>query len=358
MIVMKRVNLFLLGVVMMVVSFQLSAQMPHIKVNGQNEASVSLKVVDINVEIFGNVATTTMKMVFHNNTSRILEGELTFPMPEGVTISRYAIDINGRMRDAVPVPKAKATEVFESIEHRQVDPGILERVEGNNFRTRIYPLPANGDRTVLIAYEEALIFRTGDAMQYRLPLSYKESIRDFSLTTKVYQAAQRPQLIEQPDGSFNFSGDSRVYEASLHKSNFNPQKSLTINLPKNTNIPEVFLQENRDGSYYFLINAYQQGASVNKVWSDRIGIIWDNSLSGLQRDKEKELALLDLIISQKRNMTIELGLLNISFRKARSFTIRNGDWSELKAFLQNIAYDRSEERRVGKECRSRWSPYH
>ena len=23
-----------------------------------------------------------------------------------------------------------------------------------------------------------------------------------------------------------------------------------------------------------------------------------------------------------------------------------------------IAYDRSEERRVGKECRSRWSPYH
>ena len=24
----------------------------------------------------------------------------------------------------------------------------------------------------------------------------------------------------------------------------------------------------------------------------------------------------------------------------------------------NEAYDRSEERRVGKECRSRWSPYH
>src|SRR3712207_9446477 len=24
----------------------------------------------------------------------------------------------------------------------------------------------------------------------------------------------------------------------------------------------------------------------------------------------------------------------------------------------NVAYNRSEERRVGKECRSRWSPYH
>ena len=25
---------------------------------------------------------------------------------------------------------------------------------------------------------------------------------------------------------------------------------------------------------------------------------------------------------------------------------------------KNLAYTRSEERRVGKECRSRWSPYH
>ena len=26
--------------------------------------------------------------------------------------------------------------------------------------------------------------------------------------------------------------------------------------------------------------------------------------------------------------------------------------------LMNLIYNRSEERRVGKECRSRWSPYH
>ena len=32
------------------------------------------------------------------------------------------------------------------------------------------------------------------------------------------------------------------------------------------------------------------------------------------------------------------------------------DENNLKKFLS--VYDRSEERRVGKECRSRWSPYH
>ena len=31
---------------------------------------------------------------------------------------------------------------------------------------------------------------------------------------------------------------------------------------------------------------------------------------------------------------------------------------EEKAEALDVAFDRSEERRVGKECRSRWSPYH
>ena len=33
----------------------------------------------------------------------------------------------------------------------------------------------------------------------------------------------------------------------------------------------------------------------------------------------------------------------------------------IKEFVENLGWeenDRSEERRVGKECRSRWSPYH
>ena len=46
--------------------------------------------------------------------------------------------------------------------------------------------------------------------------------------------------------------------------------------------------------------------------------------------------------------------------------LRGHYWSELtwykktiyKSFPKSIALRRSEERRVGKECRSRWSPYH
>ena len=34
------------------------------------------------------------------------------------------------------------------------------------------------------------------------------------------------------------------------------------------------------------------------------------------------------------------------------------NYAEVFSLVQSIAEGRSEERRVGKECRSRWSPYH
>ena len=36
----------------------------------------------------------------------------------------------------------------------------------------------------------------------------------------------------------------------------------------------------------------------------------------------------------------------------------NGEWREMKPYEFSGILTRSEERRVGKECRSRWSPYH
>ena len=33
-------------------------------------------------------------------------------------------------------------------------------------------------------------------------------------------------------------------------------------------------------------------------------------------------------------------------------------WEAINSFLTTVDNLRSEERRVGKECRSRWSPYH
>jgi hypothetical protein len=320
----------------------LQAQMPVLKVqqaeNSEEKQAVILKKLNIDVQITGNIATTVMTMTFYNNSSRILEGELTFPMPEGVSISRYALDINGKMREAVPVEKAKATEVFESIERRRVDPGLLEKVEGNNFRTRIYPLPSKGIRTIIIGYEEELNFNNGKVLKYHLPLNYNQPVQEFALKATVFESILKPELGEQPDGSFDLKAQGNTYVAEMKKTNYEPKKGLTINLPKRNDLPEVQMQKASSG-YYFLVNVFPKAQSRPRIWSNQIGLIWDTSLSGLQRDVKKEIDLLGLIIKQKQNLTIQLGLLNNEFKNAGTFVITNGNWSALKQKLENITYD-------------------
>lgn len=318
------------------------AQMPVLKVQqaetSEEKQAVILKKLNIDVQITGNIATTVMTMTFYNNSSRILEGELTFPMPEGVSISRYALDINGKMREAVPVEKAKATEVFESIERRRVDPGLLEKVEGNNFRTRIYPLPAKGTRTIIIGYEEELNFNAGKILKYHLPLNYNQAIQEFTLKATVFESILKPELGEQPDGSFDLKAQGNTYIAEMKKNNYEPKKGLTINLPKRSDLPEIQMQKASTG-YYFLVNIFPKAQSRPRTWSNQIGLIWDTSLSGLQRDVKKEMGLLGSIIRQKQNLTIQLGLLNNEFKNAGTFIIINGNWSALKEKLENITYD-------------------
>lgn len=341
---MKKLFSFFLVFVGMLFSTKIIAQdirigFPRIEIGERpDENSVSLQSMDVQVEIFGNLAKTTTTLVFTNSSSRNLEGNLVFPLPENTTVSGYAIDINGKLRNAVPVTKARAVEVFESIQKQNVDPGIIEKVEGNNFRTRISPIPAKGSRTIQLSYYQELKLDKS-SYQYHLPLDSSKKIAKFNLTTKVYNAAGKPQLIETPDGSFNFSENSNIYEANLSKTDFTPKKSLIINLPKSPNNVESFVQKNVDGSVYFYANLLVDAKSQPKVWSKNIGIIWDNSLSGLKRNHQKEFEFLDKIISQQKNLNIEVSLLNISLEKSRLFQIKNGDWSELKKYLENVTYD-------------------
>ena len=110
-------------------------------------------------------------------------------------------------------------------------------------------------------------------------------------------------------------------------------------MPKPANKIESFVQKNLDGSVYFYANMLIDTKSQPKVWSKNIGIIWDNSLSGLKRDHKKEIEFLGKLINQQKNLNIEVGLLNITLEKGKSFQIKNGDWSELKKYLETIVYD-------------------
>ncbi len=318
-----------------------SREVPSLKIkNEQRVDAVKLVDLKVAVSIFGNIAKTSMTMTFENTTNRDLEGELTFPMPEGVSVSGYALDINGKLRQAVPVDKNKGTEVFESIETRRVDPGLLEKVEGNNFRSRIYPLPSKGRRTIQISYSENLTPESDQALYYYLPLNYNSIIENVELSINVYQGNKKPSFTEQPDGSLAFSEQNHNYTATLQKQQFKSSKNLAIKLPLNENAVSGLKQFNQNGSFYFLANAKLEiPKQTQKKWGNNIAIIWDRSLSSKNRDLEKEFSLLDQFFNENQNISVDLGYLDIRFSKARTFQISQGNWEELRNQLKQTVYD-------------------
>jgi hypothetical protein len=328
---------------MIFLSFLAFAQSPQLNLKGKDSLQVKMSQLLVNVKIVGNIAYTTSEMHFTNKSNRQMEAELLFPLPEGVSVSRYAIDLNGKMRDAVPVDKNKGKQVFEAIEHRRVDPGLLERVEGNNFKTRIYPIMPNGERIVIIGYEQELSSFDKGNLAYQMVSKYAQKLDKFEVVVDVIGANSQPSLVNNAGQTSVLELNStenwqKTFQTSIKKTNYQPSENILIKIPIQQEIPNVVMQ-NVGGEHYFYANTFIENKKILKVKPNSIGLIWDMSLSCKNRDLKKELNLLDEYFKNIRNTSVSLYLMSYNFDKKGTFNVSNGNWSDLKLALENAKYD-------------------
>lgn len=314
------------------------AQSPELTVKGDDAEKVRMNKLLVNVKVVGNIAYTTAEMHFFNSGSRQMEADLIFPLPENVSVSRYAIDFNGKMREAVPVNKNKGKQVFEAVEHRRVDPGLLEKVDGNNFRTRIYPLMPNGERIVIIGYEEELSTFDKNNLGYQLVSRYPKKLDKFEMNISVLGTEVAPIIAENSSDEIAFSKWNQTFQASIKKENFQPSEKLVFKIPIQQNIPSILMQ-NVGGQYYFYGSTFVEGNKIANKIPTSIGLIWDNSLSCKTRDLKMELALLDAYFQKIKNTKVTLYFLNYTFEKQKEYVVTDGNWTELKAVLETTKYD-------------------
>jgi len=298
---------------------------------------VRLESVDLRAEVVGHAVSTRVELVFRNPNDRVLEGELQFPLREGQLVTGFALDINGELRPAVPVEKAKGQQVFEDVIRARVDPALLEVTQGNNYKLRVYPLPAQGTRRVVLNISQTL----GQGARLELPLKFAETVPRLDVEVRVADAspgaitANAPGL---PPQAFTRSQANNGWaQLSLHQMNFSGAAGLSITLPQRSE-PLVATQTAGDQTYFYAELPVAQRVAPRTA-PRRIALLWDASGSGARRDHGREFALLGAYFSALRNAEVTLRVGRDVAEPAQRFSIKDGRWDELRRVLDGLAYD-------------------
>jgi hypothetical protein len=309
---------------------------------------LNLTAVRTEVRIHGYLAETKMTLTFGNPHNRALAGDLYFPLPEGATVSGYALDVNGKMVDGSVVEKTKGRVVFEKIVRAGIDPGLVEWVKGNNFKTRVFPIPARGSRTIRVEYvADLLTSRTsgGDPVTaYHLPLNFTSKVGEFSLRVEVVKAAAEPKVAAGGLANFQFKQWQESFVAETTLKDAKLTEDLVVALPQLERQP-VQVEKGPEGRYHFVVHDFPRdprGAEARRTAS-RIGhvaVFWDASGSRAGKGRDREIEMLTAFVKQAPGgkITVDLILLRNEQEPLRRFKL-TGDAAPLAKALRQIAYD-------------------
>ncbi|MDP2875475.1 MAG: VIT domain-containing protein, partial [Holophaga sp.] len=313
--------------------------MPGIQIKEQDRSQPArLNDLRISVKVVGHVATTTWDLTVFNPQERVLEGELVFPLGEGQTVTRFAMDVNGRLREGVVVEKAKGRTAFEEIVRRNVDPGLLEKTAGNTFKARVYPIPAKGYKRVVLAYEQELPDAGTQGLLYQLPLAFTDKAATFGLRVEVLDQPEAPRATSSPLANFAFKAVQRGFIAEETRQDFAPSQPLAVVIPRGEGTDQVFV-EKRDGQAYFFGMVHPRLPREAKVLPKRLLVIWDASASARSRDLKRELDLLEGYLKRLGTCTVSLAVFRNAVEPLQSFRIQEGNARALRSHLEALPLD-------------------
>jgi hypothetical protein len=111
-----------------------------------------LASLDVKTKVSGPLASTEMRMRFVNETPRQLEGRFRIVLPQRSFVSRLAMKIDGRLREADVVELPVARTVYEETMHVRRDPLLVEQKNDNELTARVFPIPPLGDKEIVVGW--------------------------------------------------------------------------------------------------------------------------------------------------------------------------------------------------------------
>lgn len=307
------------------------APLPRLVVAGGG-VPIVVRRLAVTADVAGRAAQVRIELVVHNPNDRILEGELTFPLAEGQSVTGMALDIDGVLRDAVPVPKEKGRQVFEDVTRARVDPALLEATGANTYKLRVYPLPARGTRTVVLHLAQLLDARatTGApaSATLRLPLRLDGDapVGELDVTVRAAGLASGEMrarwggtargAVGAEDG-VSVGNNATGALLRLQRSAWDGPGALEVGMP----VPRgaVVATGRAADRHYFYAEVPVSERRAVRPRPQRVAIVWDASGSAAGRATARELALLARYLVAAGRPAVDLHVVRDTVQ-VRTFT--------------------------------------
>ncbi len=205
--------------------------------HGREAEPLRIVSMDVKTQVRGPESITRIDQSFYNSTNGTLEGTFYFNVPPGAAISRFAMYVDEKnLIEGEVVERGRARAIYESILHAKRDPALLEWVDGNTFKARVFPIQARSNKRIIMEYTQVLpaFF---DTRRYVFPL-----VSDLAQKAEIGKLSIQVQLATGDSSSFSeiaspsYSSDLRIQgdgeafaTASLHLEHARPAADFVLN---------------------------------------------------------------------------------------------------------------------------------
>ncbi len=173
------------------------------------------------------IAETEVDQTFSNPSGRAIEGWYWFTVPSTATVTSFALDNAGVLVEGEVVEKHEAAARYAAAVRQQVDPALLEWVDGRTYRARIFPIPQSGTRRVVLRYIELLPTVEGK-VRYVYPMRSEDPSRfdEFSLSVDLGENGPKMSVATSLDARIESGGRA----VSMRRSGYVPRADFQLEI--------------------------------------------------------------------------------------------------------------------------------
>jgi Vault protein inter-alpha-trypsin domain len=281
------------------------------------------------LRVHGRFVEVTLEAVLTNTTDDTMEAHFELALPDDAVITGYALDVEGTLIDGTLIDQPKARAVYEDEVRKGIDPGLAEVTSGNLFRTRVYPVPEEGSRTIRIRF----VAPVDAAKGFTLPIATLNPVGKFVINVEV-DGYKSPPVIELPTGTklalTKQGGNWRGTVQDMKGRKLNGAIRITA---ASTATP-MLISRHANGRDYFQIGDIAKKRKDATSGVGRVRIYWDSSLSRRDDLLAEEMALLRAYLEAAKPGAIDI----VSYSTGAPAVARFSDGVQAAQHLGQISY--------------------